>query len=342
MESIPPSLTIKHIAQLAEASTSTVSRVLNGSGYVSDAVRKRIEQVILDTGYLPSSIAKDLKSQRSSMVGVIIPKINSFAASEIVAGMSSVLTARHYSVVLANTENTPKSELDYLHVFKRQRVCGILMLATEITPEHLETIRSMIVPVVVTGQDASEHGVPSVIQDERLAARQLTDYLIRCGHRRIGLIGVGDWDKQVGGERKAGYVEGLLTNGIAPVESDAVYGGFELHDGATGVDKLVPYCSDQSPTAILAVTDRLAIGAMSRLMERKIKVPEDVSVVGMGDIDISAVYRPKLTTVHYNYFNTGAAAASILVDRMHGDSRGAERQVMPFELRIRESVATRQ
>lgn len=341
MESIPPTApTIKQIAQLSGASTSTVSRVLNRSGYVSETVRVRIEQVIRDTGYMPSSIAKDLKSQRSSMVGVIIPKINSFASSEIVAGISSVLTDKQYSVVLANTANTPKSELDYLHVFKQQRVCGILMLATDFTSEHLDTIRSMLAPVVITGQDVSEHGVPCVIQDERSAARQLTDYLIRCGHRRIGLIGVGDWDKQVGCERKAGYLEALAAQGLAPSETDIVYGGFDLLDGAAGADKLFPYSSDRSPTAILAVTDRLALGAMSRLMDRGIRVPGDVSVVGMGDIDISAVYRPKLTTVHYDYFKTGAAAASILVKRMQESGRDVERQVMPFELRVRESVAT--
>lgn len=332
-------LNIKRIAELAGVSTSTVSRVLNRSGYVKTDVRERVEEVIAQTGYIPSGVAKNLKSQRTNMVGVILPRINSFASSEITAGIASRLAAQGYMTILANSANNPDSELNYIDVFKSHRVCGVLILATIITPQHEERMNGLGVPVVVVGQDASRLGFPSVVQDERQATQELTGYLIRSGHRRIGLIGVGEWDQQVGCERKNGFLDAMAAAGLACREEDMVNGGFDLADGIRGADQLIT--AGGGPTAILAVTDRLAIGAMSRLLERRIPVPGAVSVAGVGDIDVASVYTPKLTTVHFDFFGTGAAAADMLVRRMRGKPLPALRTVMPFSLCIRDSVVQR-
>lgn len=334
-------LNIRQLAEKAGVSTSTVSRVLNNSGYVRQEVRSHVERIIAETGYVPSGIAKNLKANRSDTVGIVIPRINSFASSEITAGISTALAEAGLFPLLGNSANTPEQELRYLDIFRGHRVSGVVMLATMITPAHLEAMRGMGVPVVVVGQDASAQGFVSVIQDERRATRQMTDYLIRCGHRRIGLIGVADWDVQVGCERKGGYLDALHAAGIDPAPDHMVTGGFDLSDGAAGIDKLVPFANDVSPSAVLAVTDRLAIGAISRLAERRLSVPDEVSVAGVGDIDVAQVYRPKLTTVHFDYYATGRAAARLLIDELGDAPSAALRQVMPFELRVRDSVSVR-
>lgn len=331
-------LNIRQLAERAGVSTSTVSRVLNNSGYVRQEVRTHVERIIAETGYVPSGIAKNLKANRSDTVGIVIPRINSFASSEITAGISTALAEAGLFPLLGNSANTPEQELRYLDIFKGHRVSGVVVLATVLTPAHLLAMRDLGVPVVVVGQDASAHGFVSVLQDERRATRQITDYLLRCGHRRIGLIGVADWDVQVGCERKAGYLEALAAAGVTPDDSHLVTGGFDLADGAAGIDRLLPFVDPSRPSAVLAVSDRLAIGAISRLAERQIAVPEEISVAGVGDIDVAQVYRPKLTTVHFDYYATGQTAARLLVGQLGQDAPGTLRHVMPFDLRLRDSV----
>lgn len=334
-------LNIRQLAALAGVSTSAISRVLNNSGYVRQEVRSHIERIIAETGYVPSGIAKNLKASRTDVVGIVIPRINSFASSEITAGVSTALGEAGLFPLLGNSANDPQQELRYLEIFKRHRVSGVVILATTLTAAHLSALRGLGVPVVVVGQDASAHGLVSVIQDERRATRQMTDYLIRSGHRRIGLLGVADWDIQIGCERKAGYLDALQAAGIAPDPAHMVTGGFDMSDGATGVDRLIPFVDDSRPTAVLAVTDRLAIGAISRLEERRISVPQEVSVTGIGDIDVAQVYRPRLTTVHFDYFATGQTAARLLQAQIDGSADGQVQHVMPFGLRLRDSVAPR-
>jgi LacI family sucrose operon transcriptional repressor len=334
-------LNIRQLAALAGVSTSAISRVLNNSGYVRQEVRSHIERIIAETGYVPSGIAKNLKASRSDVVGIVIPRINSFASSEITAGITTALGEAGLFPLLGNSANDPQQELRYLEIFKRHRVSGAVILATALTAEHLSALRGLGVPVVVVGQDASAHGLVSVIQDERRATRQMTDYLIRSGHRRIGLIGVSDWDIQIGCERKGGYLDALQAAGISPDPAHMVTGGFDMSDGAAGIDRLIPYADESGPTAVLAVTDRLAIGAISRLEERRITVPQEVSVIGIGDIDVAQVYRPRLTTVHFDYFGTGQAAAKLLQAQIIGSADGRLQHVMPFGLRLRESVTQR-
>jgi LacI family sucrose operon transcriptional repressor len=337
METIPyPVTRIRDVAKLAKTSVSTVSRVLNNSGYVKAEVRTRIEAVIAETGYVPSSLAKDLQRQQSSLVGVIIPKINSYTSGEMVAGLSSVLNAQRYSVLLASTDNHPQSELDSLKLFREKRVNGVLLLGTELSEAHRLAMAQMPVPVVVIAQDAARHGISSVLQDERAAAAALTRYLLACGHRRIGLLGVHEFDVQVGIERKQGFIDALREAGIEPEPALMVQGGFDFQSAASGVDHIL--AQGEAPSAILAVTDRLAVGAISRLTERGIAVPAAISVAGMGDIDLAAVFQPRITTVRYDYFQTGARAAALLVEAMQGELTVAQKIIMGYQLKIRDSV----
>jgi LacI family sucrose operon transcriptional repressor len=337
METLPqPANSIREVARLANTSVSTVSRVLNNSGYVKADVRSRIEAVIAATGYVPSAMAKDLRRRQSSLVGVVIPRINSYTSGEIVAGLSSVLSAQGYSVLLANTDNHAEREIESLRLFQEKRVNGVLLLATELTGQHKEALGRMAVPTVVIGQDAAALPCSCVLQDERAATRTMARELIRLGHRRIGLIGVHEWDIQVGVERKQGYLDALAEADIAPDADLLVQGSFEFASAATAVDRLLALPAP--PSALLAVTDRLAIGAISRLAELGLRVPQDMSVVGMGDIDLAAMYQPRISTVHYDYFGTGCRAAELLMAELGQSAAEPQRLVMDFRLMMRDSA----
>lgn len=331
-------LTIRDIATLAGVSTSTVSRVLNNSGYVKLEVRARIEAVMSQTHYTPSELAKQLKSQRSGLVGVIIPKINSYTTSEVVAGISSTLGPLRYQMLLANTDNSVAQERAAYDLFRRQRVAGVLHLATTVDDALIGAIRAAGLPIVMIGQDASHLGITSVIQNERAAARQVAEHLIGCGHTRIGLVTVGAGDIQVGGERTAGYMDALNAHGLPIDPSLIVRASFGAEAGEEAAECLLRAPPGERCTAVLAVTDRLAVGVMACLHDHGIRIPGDIAVAGMGDSDMARMIRPALSTVHYDYAGTGAEAARLMLDVLEHGCKGAHRAVMPYRLALRRST----
>ncbi|AZN35401.1 LacI family DNA-binding transcriptional regulator [Iodobacter ciconiae] len=337
METLPQiANSIREVAALAQTSVSTVSRVLNQSGYVRAEVRERIERVITATGFVPSAVAKGLQRRQSSLVGVVIPRIDSYSISAMVAGISTVLEAAGYSLLLAHTDNQVERELKALQLFKEQRVNGVLLLAAELGEQHRQAFSLLKLPLVVLGQDASGLGISCVLQDECAASTTLTQALLARGHRRIGYIGVNDRDIQVGGERKRGYQTALSAAGIAADSTLITAGGFDFASAALAVDQLMAL--PQPPTALLAATDRLAIGAISRLAEKGLHVPDNISVVGMGDIDIAAMMQPRLSTVHYDYQASGSRAAHLLLAQLKQEITATSKAVMPFTIKMRDST----
>lgn len=332
-------LTIRDIAALAKVGTSTVSRVLNNSGYVKAEVRERIDAVIAQTRYTPSELAKQLKSRRSGLIGVIIPKINSYTTGEVVAGISSTLSPSRCQMLLANTDNSVPEEEAAYDLFRRQRVAGVLHLATTVNDRLAGAIREAGLPIVLIGQDASHLGICSVIQNERSAARMMTEHLIEGGHRRIGLVTVSEEDIQVGGERTAGYLEALEAHRL-PVDPELIIRTtFKAEAGEEAAERLLRMTGSRRCTAIMAVTDRLAVGIMACLHDHGIRVPQDMAVAGVGDSDMARMVRPALSTVHYDYAGTGAEAARLLMEMQEGaQPDDAARIVMPYRLALRRST----
>ena len=145
-------MTIKEIARLANVSSAAVSRYLNG-GYISEEKRAQIRKVIEETGYHPSAQARTLRTKRASLVGVVVPKINSESISRVTEGIGNVLAARGYQMLLASTDNNAKKEIEYLHLFEKYPVDGIILIGTMITAEHRRFLKNARIPVVVTGQN---------------------------------------------------------------------------------------------------------------------------------------------------------------------------------------------
>ncbi|WP_233211886.1 LacI family DNA-binding transcriptional regulator [Trinickia caryophylli] len=312
--------------------------MLNNSGYVKASVRERIEAVMSQTHYTPSELAKQLKSHRSGLVGVIIPKINSYTTSEVVAGISSILSPLRYRMLLVNTDNSVEEEQAAYDLFRRQRVAGVLHLATTVNGDLVTAIREAGLPMVMVGQDASHLGITSVIQNERSAARQITEHLFACGHTRIGLVTVSEDDIQIGGERTAGYLEAFHAHGLAVAPESIVRASFQAEAGEEAAERLLRAPAAMRCTAILAVTDRLAVGVLACLHDHGIRVPGDMAVAGMGDSDMARMVRPSLSTVHYDYAGTGAQAARLMLNMLENGDGEPVRAVMPYRLALRRST----
>jgi LacI family sucrose operon transcriptional repressor len=324
---------IKDIAKLAGVSPAMVSRVMNDSGYVKAEKKEAVLKVIKEMNYQPNEIAKSLKNQKSRMIGVIVPKISTETASRVVDGVTKIAKQHQYQILIANTNLNTEEEISYLNFLSNKSVDGIIMMATQITPKHLEVIQQLKLPIVMLGQEVE--GVTSIVHDDYLAAYEMTEYLIKNDHKEIAFIGVDEKDKAVGQVRKKAYLDCLKKYQMDADESLIAIGDFEIE---TAYEKMIQILQVKKPTAVMAVTDHLAIGAMHALQDKGLRVPQDVSVVGMGDIKLAQYLNPPLTTIHYGFKTSGEMAASALLDLMNGEETKVKKIVTDFELKERKSV----
>ncbi|TMW70145.1 LacI family DNA-binding transcriptional regulator [Alteribacter natronophilus] len=328
-------VTIRDIASLAGVSRTTVSRVLNGSGYVSEQARKRVMEVIEETGYVPSEQAKALRTKKSNVIGVILPKISTETASRVADGIDTVLNREGYQMILANAKLKVEKEIEQLKLLESRRVDGIILLATNKEDRLLKAIESLSVPVVALGQDLPS--ISSVIYDDYHAAREMTEAILKKGRNRIGFIGVYESDHAVGVLRKQGYLDALEAEGKTPEEGWIQKGDFTAESGYRAM-KSIWESADRKPDAVFAVTDRLAVGALEYLRAIGVKTPEETAVAGIGNSEISKYVTPSLSTVDYNNEEAGMRTAELLLERLNSSGENREKIVMGYRLLIRDSL----
>lgn len=319
---------------MANVSRSTVSRVLNHSGYVSDDVRKRVEKVIEETGYVPSSYAKSLRTKKTKVIGVILPTIQTETPSRIVTGLGRVLSEHGYQILLANTDHDKEKEYEYLDLLKIRQVDGIVLIATNTDSQLLEKIKKTDIPLVIIGQKAE--GVIYVTYDDYHATRELTRLLISKGHEKIGFIGVDESDRSVGYLRKKGFFDEMTANGLNVERHWVQKGVFDIDSGHDAMKRILSD-SGEKPTGILAVTDRLAIGAMGYLKKLGMQIPRDMAIAGFGASEMSKYMDPPLTTVDYQNEKAGEEAARQILTTI--ESKSFPRKIiMDYRLIVRKSI----
>lgn len=325
-------MNINEIAKLAEVSRAAVSRYLN-NGYVSEEKKERIKKVIAETGYKPSSQAQTLRTKKTRMIGVVLPKINSSSISRMVAGISEVLSENGYQMLLANTDNKIEEELKYLETLKENYVDGILFVATILTGRHKKLLSECKVPVVMLGQRLK--GYSCVYQNDFQAAAELAEILL-AGSKKPCFIGVTEKDEAVGKNRRAGYETALAKQKIKCLPEQFVQADFSMEAGYRKMQELLDTVPDVD--AVFCVTDSIAQGAVACLTDHGMKVPGQVRIAGMGDSSLSKMTRPRLTTVHFHYKTTGAEAAKMLLEQLGGKKVVAKELQMGYELVEEEST----
>ncbi|WP_062352502.1 LacI family DNA-binding transcriptional regulator [Bacillus kwashiorkori] len=328
-------ITINEIAKLAQVSRTTVSRVLNNSGYVSDEARKRVLKVIEETGYTPSQQARSLRTKETKVVGVILPRISTETASKVVAGIDSVLSEAGYQILLANTNLQMEKELEYIQLLVNRQVDGIILLATNVLPELVAKVEQLSIPIVAVGQTFPN--ITSVVYDDYHAAKTLTKKFIEKGKTKIAFIGVKETDEAVGVSRKNGFLDAMRENGLEVREEWLITGSFESKFGYQAM-KTIFTETDTMPDAVFAATDRLAIGVMSYLKEQNIQIPEQMSIAGIGSSEISKYMSPSLTTVQYENEHAGEIAATILLRNLQGEHVPPEKIILSYRLIKRDSL----
>jgi LacI family transcriptional regulator len=328
---------IKDIARLAGVSPSTVSRVLNERAYVRAEVRQRVLDIVKEQGYVQNHVARSMVLQRSFTIGVVIPYLFNMFQRQLFASMEFFLEQHGYKTQFFFLRWSDSSEQAFLRRLKGETLDGIIFIHELDNPLIYRYIQERGLPVALCTFEKQEFGFPAVHIEEEASAELAVEYLIRRGHRNIGLI-TGE-HFSFGRQREDGYKKALAAHGIPSTPELTVrVPAYNPEAGRTGMLTLIK--RKHPLTAVFAVTDELAIGAIKALSESGLKVPEDVSVIGLDDIDISAFTTPGLTTVRQPIFEMGKKSADLVCEWIARGRMQGRTELFTATIVERESVCT--
>lgn len=328
-------MTMKELAELAGVSSSAVSRYLNG-GSLSQEKRDRIHAAIEQTGYQPDPAAQMLRTGTTKHVALIIPKLDSESVSRVARGISNTLLEKGYLALLADTNNDPEKEVAYLKLFQNRQVAGIILLATVLTPQHEELLKTSSVPIVVIGQQFRQ--VPCVYHDDFGAAYELTKLHISRGRKKLALIGIPESDVAVGKNRRRGVEAAMREFGL---DSDALvveHGDFSLESGRSAMKRILQ--AESGIDSVICATDRMAFGALEVLKESNIQVPNEISISGFDDNWACSHISPRLTSVRFYYAESGVTGAELLLDMIESQKKTepVKQTMLGFSVQERDTV----
>ena len=306
---------------MAGVSKAAVSRYLN-NGYISEQKREAMRKVVEETGYRPSVQAQTLRTRKTKMIGVIVPKISSASVARIVEGILTTLNENGYQMLLAIAQNDPAKELEYLQAFHSKQVDGIVLVATIFTPEHKRMLKSSAVPVVIVGQRLP--GYCAVFHDDYHASYDLTMLLLNKGRRKLGYISADLRDQAAGAERYRGFCDAARDMGCRKLEDNFVTAAFTVAAGYEQAGKLLDKCG--SLDGVICASDTMAVGAMQYLREHGVRFPDQMLIAGHGDSEMARMTYPPLFTVHYFYEKSGETAVQMLMELLEG-SEGAVKEI---------------
>lgn len=326
-------MNITEFAQIAGVSKSAVSRYFN-DGYLSDSKRKQIEDAVEKTGYSPSIKAHNVCKRITRLVGVIIPKLSSESCAREVEGISRVLNEEGYQLLLVNSSNNYQKEVEYLELFRNNRVDGVIFLGTIFTPLHDAILKKMRVPVVIVGQEYK--GFCCVCHDDFKAAYAITELMIKRGGKNPGFIGVTENDKAAGLARKEGFLEALSDYNIEIRKNNMLTADFTVDSGYEKAEILLK--KHNKPDFIFCATDNIGAGAVIFAHNHGITVPEEVMIAGIGDSHLCKVTSSSLTSVHFHYETAGEEAAHMLLLSFKKENIIPKTLTLDYEIVEREST----
>lgn len=329
-------MNIKKIAELANVSIATVSRVINNKPGVRAEIRTKVEQIIRQSDYRPNLMARGLVQKKSNVIGLMVPRFDGYY-SERVEAILKVCHENGYGVMIASALKDYEDELDNLGLLYEKHVEGLIFFAAHWTPELNAMIRKISerTPVVMVDQVIEELNIPSILQDNYNGARQAVQHLIECGHRRIACISAPSSDPE-GERRLEAFVDTMKEHNL-PVEKRYIRQGlYSIESGCNEMEKLL--AEPEKPTAVFTANDNMAIGAINCIIKQGLNVPDDISVVGFDDILISRHFNPSLTTVRQDQVAVGTAAAELMLEYIRTKRVRVKKVILTQELVTRDSV----
>ena len=311
--------TLRDVARAAGVSHMTVSRVFSGSAAVRPRTRARVEQIAQELGYTPNGLARELVSRSSRVVGLLASDVTNPYIGELVQAIHRVADAESFVVTTCVTDYEVDRELRSLDVLMQRRVAGLIVTPPNrpVSDDRICALAERGLPVVAAGRQLEHPRVSCIISDTREATYRATNHLIDLGHRRIAYI-TGSPRVGLGRGKLDGYRSALADHGIAADPGLVVESSQSVRDGYLAMQVLLS--RGPRPTAVLGVTDAVAIGAMGAIQSTGLRIPDDLSIIGFDDIPYAASVHPALTTVHQPIEELGRLAARMLFGMIRGQA----------------------
>jgi LacI family transcriptional regulator len=331
--------TLKDIAQKANVSRMTVSRVFSNPESVSKSTRAKIEKIAEKLGYHPNLVARSLSSSRSMTIGIFMPKIkNAFLdvyITQILSGITDVTQELNYRIMIFpfDYESAPKDI--YVSIAKSNLVDGIILLKTRKDDIGINKLAETDFPFILVNNKKKNGIINYVDSQNTKGARLAIDYLYKMGHRKIGFV-TGEMKETNAIDRLLGYKKALKEYGLRLNSNWIINGAFSSIVAYEATKKLLN--QKDIPTAIFCSDDYMAIGVMNRIKELGLSVPKEISIIGFDDIELASYIKPPLTTIRQPIYEIGKKSAEILLDLIEGRKKAPIRELVDVELIVRESV----
>lgn len=331
--------TLHDIAQRSGTSVSTVSRVLNGKGHrISQDTHRRVMEAARELGYRPNPLARGLRLQKTMSIGLVMPDIANPFFAHVTRTIQREMHAHGYSLMVCNTNEDPVLEVEHIDLLQRNQVDGLIVMPVGKETAHLEAVLDQQMPLVLFDRCFEHLSAHSVVLDNRKGGFMATDLLARHGHHRIGLV-QGLVGTSTNTERLRGYRDALIQHDL-PFDPALVAGDdFRERNGYAATKELLNL--DNPPTALFAMGDLLALGALQALLEAQYAIPDDLSMVSFDEIDFAPVLFCPLTTIGQPREAMSKAAVNLLLEQINQTGLDeAQKIVFQPKLYERASVAS--
>ena len=324
---------MSEVAKAAGVSTATVSRALSNPETVKPSTRERILQAVEELDYRPNALARQLRTQETKTVIVIVPNLENPLFAEAILGIEAEAEKSGFQVLAADARNQKDVERYYLTALRERQIDGIISMSAAMAQKILKEVAAEY-PLVMAFQSFEDKRIPSVSIDNLAAARDMTTHLIRVGRRRIAHI-TGYAPLNVYRERAEGYLAALAEHDLDAKPDWIRRGEATLQGGFEQAEALLAL--GERPDAIFCAGDTMAMGAIKALKKHGLRVPEDVAIVGFDDIGQAAFWDPALTTIRQPKQQIGETAFRKLYSLIRKERFTSPRAILPYELVIRES-----
>lgn len=304
--------TIKDVAKLANVSISTVSRVLNNSGYSSEETKKKVFHAVEKLKFQKNMVAAAMIKKQTSTFGLIIPDIKNIFYADLTRVVEDTANQNGFNVILCNTDNDLNKEGEYVNFLIQKGIDGIIFSTPEIKDKNIKEVMKARpdLPIIILGSKISGVRVDEVLVDNYEGGYLAVEHLLKLGHEKIGFI-AGQPDSYATIERQKGYKQALKDFGIEFNPNYLILDEFKITSGFNkGMEMLV---NKDRPTAIFAGNDAIAVGVYKAARELGIRIPEDLSVIGFDDSQFAEIVHPSLTTIRTPIQEMGKKAVQLAI-----------------------------
>lgn len=332
-------VTIKDIAHIANVSHTTVSRALNDKSRIRNETKEKILAIVRELNYQPNFIARSLVMRRTKTLGLVITTIANPFYTELALGIESTARSLGYNIILSFTHSDLSIESGSINMLRSKGVDGIIFSSAHIDDPNIVKLAEEEFPMVLVNRRTYHPTVKEKVDyvgvDNILGGYLAVEHLIKLGHRKIGVIG-GSSESSVGFERLEGGKKALEAYGLEPMTNYFLEGDFLKESGYRGGMQFLKM--DLPPSAIFATNDYMALGLYQAVIEKGLKVPEDIAIIGFNDIEFTAMKGVELTTIAQKKYEMGTIAVRALVERIEGKKTGSTMEIfLEPELIIRKS-----